>query len=244
MPDCYQPTTEHPRLASGVVHVWRDTIDPAPADLLALGATLSTDEHARSARFHFERDRQRYIAARGILRRLLAGYLGQDGRTLTFRYGLRGKPDLEQAAPALQFNVSHRGSYALYAFVLDREVGIDIEFEREVPEALAIARNHFTPAETRLLVEADNDRAARECFFRLWTRKEAVIKAVGTGLSMPLDEFDVSSQLLADNAWRKIHVPARPDTDWSVRDLPVADEYRAAICVAGEPVELRFFRPE
>ena len=165
---------------------------------------------------------------------------------LAFRYGLRGKPEIDQPAEArtIRFNVSHRGALALYAFGREGEIGVDIEYLRDVPEALDDCANHFTPDETRLLEQAAAGGSGRECFFRLWTRKEAVIKAVGTGLSMPLDEFDVSSQLLADDMWRKIHVPARPDADWSVRDLPVADEYLAALCIAGEPVELRFFRPD
>ncbi len=154
------------------------------------------------------------------MRRLLASYVGMAAADLKFNYGPRGKPELDATSqdPAIQFNVSHRGALALYAFVLDRAVGIDIEYLREVPEALAIARNHFTATETRLLERAamigefvsderPGERAAierrgRECFFRLWTRKEAVIKAVGTGLSMPLDEFDVSSEAVDEGPWR------------------------------------------
>ncbi|HVU87660.1 MAG TPA: 4'-phosphopantetheinyl transferase superfamily protein [Pirellulales bacterium] len=246
MIDPYQRPHDHPSLAVGVAHVWRAAIDPAPADFAALSATLSADERARAARFHFDRDRNKYVAARGILRRLLARYTGNDAAGLLFRYGPRGKPELDGGgvAQAVQFNVSHRGGFALYAFVMAREVGVDVEFVREVSEARAIARNHFTPAEIRLLESAADERAAQERFFRLWTRKEAVIKAVGTGLSMPLDEFDVSSEQsdsAPDNSWRSIPVPARPETAWAVCDIPVVDGYRGALCIAGESVEIRFF---
>lgn len=246
MTDLYRQPQNFPSLAPGMVHVWRAAIDPAPRDLAALSVALSADERARAARFHFDRDREKYIAARGILRRLLAQYVERDAASLLFRYGPRGKPELihDDAPQPLEFNVSHRGGFALYAFVLGREIGIDVEQLRVVSEARTIARNHFTSAEIRLLENAADERAAQECFFRLWTRKEAVIKAVGTGLSMPLDEFDVSSESpdpQRSDAWRMVHVPARPETSWAVCDVPVADGYRGAICLAGDPGEMRLF---
>jgi len=242
----YAIPTQHPSLDAGVIHVWSAPIEPAPRDLLARSVWLSDDERQRAARFYFEPDRERYIAARAMLRRLLGNYAGVQPHEVVFRYGARGKPEVEQPAVArsISFNVSHRGALALYAFARDSEIGIDVERLRDVPEALAIARNHFTPAETKLLEKAENPYAVQECFFRLWTRKEAVIKAVGTGLSMPLDEFDVSSGRDAPDAWRTVSVPARPEVGWSVRDVPTAPGYRAALCVAGAPAETRCFSAE
>ncbi len=230
-----------PALADGHIHVWTAQIDPAPADLLERTVWLSRDERERAARFYFDPDRQRYIAARATLRQLLAGYMHLLPGKISFSYGARGKPEVVPPADAqpISFNVSHRGALALYAFTINREIGIDVEQLREVPEALAIARNHFTPAETKLLEQANNPTTLQECFFRLWTRKEAVIKAVGTGLAMPLDEFDVSSGREEPDAWRTVEVPARPETSWSVRDLVIAPGYRGALCVAGSPVEIQ-----
>jgi 4'-phosphopantetheinyl transferase len=243
MSEVYARPIASPSLTAGQLHVWRARIDPAPADLALLRSTLSPDERDRAARFYFEPDRERYIAARGLLRRLLGQYLQTAPAEVTFRYGPRGKPEVEQptTAQAVQFNVSHRGSYALYAFVRAREVGVDVEQLRNVSEAMAIARNHFTPAETRLLEQATSASNGRECFFRLWTRKEAVIKAVGTGLSMPLDEFDVSSEWNVEGSWRVVRVPARPDTTWAVLDLWPDVGYRGALCLAGEPVEVSYW---
>ena len=258
MAEIYELANEPLLLAPGVVHVWRTTIEPA-RPTWRHAATLSADEHARAAQAFISSAIGKATRLRGTLHRLLASYVGMAAADLKFNYGPRGKPELDATSqdPAIQFNVSHRGALALYAFVLDRAVGIDIEYLREVPEALAIARNHFTATETRLLEHAamigefvsderPGERAAierrgRECFFRLWTRKEAVIKAVGTGLSMPLDEFDVSSEAVDEGPWRTIHVP-RADTVWAVRDLPIADNHRAAICLAGGPAEIQYWR--
>ncbi|MES1213854.1 MAG: 4'-phosphopantetheinyl transferase superfamily protein [Singulisphaera sp.] len=245
MSETYEPAQRPPPLTADIVHVWRAPIEPLSSEFERCSATLSDDERARAARFHFERDRQKYIAARGALRRLLGKYLDQEPAAIVFHYGARGKPQINQTSPpggSLEFNVSHRGAFALYAFVRQREVGIDIAQLRNVVEARTSARHHFTPAEARLLDRAKTEPAAQECFFRLWTRKEAVIKAVGTGLSMPLDEFDVSSEPQTGETWRTIHVPARPETLWTVRDLPVAEGYHAALCLAGGPAEIRYLR--
>ena len=243
MPDVYHRPTVHPPLGPVEIHVWRVRIDPVPLELTSLTATLSADEVARANRFHFERDRQRYTTGRAALRRLLGHYAGVSPGALTFRYGGREKPEIDQPSEArdIMFNVSHRGDYALYAFTRGRDVGVDIEHLRDVPEALAIARNHFTPAESALLAAAAARGEVRECFFRFWTRKEAVIKAVGTGLSMPLDEFDVSSTTPEGDAWHTVRVPSRPETTWELRDLQPGDGYRGALCVAGGAGEVSFW---
>ena len=200
---------------------------------------LATDEQARAARFHFDPDRQRYMASRVALAGCSAQYQKARTAEIAFRYGPRGKPT---AAGSIQFNVSHRRDYALLAFTRESEIGVDIEFVREVPEALIIARNHFTPAETRLLEAATAGPARQECFFRLWTRKEAVIKAVGTGLAMPLEQFDVTGMAPQRNdAWHAIHVPARPETSWAVRNLSADGHYRGALCVAGSGAPVSFW---
>ncbi|MBI2824768.1 MAG: 4'-phosphopantetheinyl transferase superfamily protein [Planctomycetia bacterium] len=208
-----------------------------------LAALLSADEQARAARFHFHRDRDRYIVARATLRRLLGEYTGVAPDQLILRYGPHGKPELDhpESGRAIQFNVSHRGEYALYALALRRRVGIDIEPLRAVSEAQRIARSHFTHLESRLICEATEEES-RERFFRIWTRKEAVIKAVGTGLSMPLNEFQVTDNPERDTSWQVVRVPSQPDAAWAVCDLTFAERYRAALCVEAGPGELFFGR--
>ena len=159
----------------------------------ALSGSLSEEEASRAARLRFERDRRRFIVARARLRQLLAARLGVSPEAVEFVYGKNGKPALGQRFmdPDWRFNVSHCDDVAVYAFSRRRDVGIDVEAVRPVREADAIAARFFSRREyAAYSALAPRDRPLG--FLQCWTRKEAVVKALGDGLSMPLDEFDVS----------------------------------------------------
>jgi len=247
--DAYQLTSKPSPLRANLAHIWRVRISPpvgASDDTLpdhTLSRSLSEDERARGARFKFNKHRYRYVAARAALRRLLAGYAGVDPAELGFDYGLQGKPRIEQpvAAQQISFNMSHSGDLALFAFTIGPRIGVDIEAVRKMPNALGIARRFFTSDEAELLAAADD---VSDMFFRFWTRKEAVIKAVGTGLATPLSDFDVSSGLRDDEPWRTVRVASLPADVWAVHDLPAAEGYRAAICVETTPLEVECYREE
>ena len=147
-------------------------LDLDPAALPPLALLLSADERARAARFRLERDRRRFVVARARLRQLLAERLAASPESIALVYGPHGKPALAQGS--LRFNVSHSGELALYAFSRDREVGIDVEAVRDVPEAERIARRWFAEADYR-----------RFGFLGCWTRREAVAKALGRGIAEP-----------------------------------------------------------
>jgi len=144
-------------------------LDVDPASLSPLAMLLYADEVARAARFRLERDRRRFVVARATLRRLLGERLSREPRGLRFVYGAHGKPALQ--AGELSFNLSHSGELALYAFSRARDVGVDLEAVREVPEAERIARDWFSDADYR-----------RFGFFGCWTRREALAKALGRDL--------------------------------------------------------------
>jgi 4'-phosphopantetheinyl transferase len=155
--------------------------------------SLSPDELDRAAKFHFLRDSQRFIAARGILRNILSRYIGQSPETIRFSYGPFGKPRLAPscAADGLRFNLSHAGNIALYAVALNREIGVDLEridpsFLEDRIEEKFFSRNEIV--ELRSLPVDARPRA----FFNCWTRKEAYVKALGGGLQTSLQSFDVS----------------------------------------------------
>lgn len=185
-----QPLPEDFALAPGEAHVWRASLDVPQPQLDELKGCLSEDELTRAARFKFDRDRNRYIAGRGILRRTLAGYLRTNPAAIRFAYNPQGKPSLP--AGGLQFNLSHSGGEALYAVSLDVELGIDIERLNPAVEVEQIAANFFSPAEVAAIL-ALPPRQRHNRFFDFWTRKEAYLKALGHGLSIPLNEFDVSA---------------------------------------------------
>jgi len=174
--------------ASGQVHVWRTDCGRSPQDLAALRALLAPDEIQRAERFRFERDRHRYIVGRGTLRQILGAYLGRSPEQLQFAYGSRGKPGLVEAS-GLQFNLSHSEDWALYA-IAHTPVGIDLEVRRPVSQMTSIVERYFSPQEQQFFSNLSPE-AQTFAFFRAWTSKEAYLKAIGQGLTVPLHEIDL-----------------------------------------------------
>lgn len=168
----------------GTIHLWRVDLAGTAEPVETLAALLSEDEQERAGRYHFERDRRRFIVARGTLRNLLGRYLQQDPRTVQFRYGSRGKPSLllRASETELCFNLSHSQELALYAFAWDRAVGIDVEYMRPLSDLEQLSQRFFCPAEHRILLSCPPHRRV-ELFFRYWTAKEACLKALGEGLN-------------------------------------------------------------
>ena len=214
------------------VHVWLAPLDLSPAALRLLEATLSRDERERADRFYFERDRRRFVCARGVLRNLLADYQDDDPAMLTFRYGSHGKPELDMGCGRpIAFNVSHSGELALLAFSRRGDVGVDVEQFRYMSDRDDIACRFFARGEVarlRALPLVEHEAA----FFRCWTRKEAYVKAVGDGLARPLDAFEVT--FASDEPGRlTIRADERESRRWALRGLEVAPRYAAALVTEG-----------
>jgi 4'-phosphopantetheinyl transferase len=222
-------------LAEDEVHLWRiDLSVVAPAEQ-RWQKILSPDERARAARFHFDRDRQHYTATRALLRTLLASYVSSDPAELVFRYSEREKPSLgvPHSQQAVEFNVSHSGTAALLAFARGRALGVDIEMIREGFDPVGLAHRFFSTHEQSQLAALDpSDKYPG--FFRCWTRKESYIKAVGTGLSLPLDQFDVSLLPGDQNALLATRPEVSDAAMWSLREVPAGAGYIAALCVRGQ----------
>jgi 4'-phosphopantetheinyl transferase len=195
---------------------------------------LSAAERSRAARFHFDRDRDRFVVGRAALRRLLGEYLGQRPARVEIESGRLGKPRL--AGPAarsgLRFNVAHSGGLALYAFTYGREVGVDVEALRPIPDARTIARNYFSPLELSVLSDLP-ETALKSAFLNAWTRKEAFLKARGDGLYFPLDRFHVS--LAPGEPARLLGVDGEPAAarQWSIQALDVGPGFVAAVAARG-----------
>ena len=169
-------------LVPGEVHLWVATLPFAAAELTECERLLAADERERAALARLEEERARFVAVRGLLRRLLARYVGEPAEALSFAYGAHGKPSLAGArASAVRFNVSHAGDVALLAFAAGREVGVDVERVRDVPRADRIASRIFEP-EAAEAWRALPDGERREAFMREWTRLEALSKLTGEGV--------------------------------------------------------------
>jgi len=223
-------------LVSGDVHVWRVPLAHPPARLATLAATLAPDERHRASRFHFDRDRTAYTAARGALRTLAGGYLGAAPEDLVFAYRAKGKPFLEAARDDLRFNVSHSGAFALLAFTLGREVGVDVEQRRPLQDLLSLAKLSFSqPEYTTLCGLPLSDQL--DAFFACWSRKEAFIKTTGEGISQ-LGDFEVS--LLPGEPARLLRVKdvSPAEHRWSMHDLPAIPGHAAALVVEGHDARI------
>jgi 4'-phosphopantetheinyl transferase len=179
------PARDRLQLAEHDVDVWRIALDNQPPEAVrSMSRLLSADETERASRFFFERDRVRYIVGRAALRMVLGRYLGRRPKDLIFRYGANGKPSLVagSGSPVIHFNVAHSEGLALFAFTRVGEVGIDLEWMRDLPDWEQVAEAAFSTHELAQLRACPPERR-RDEFFRSWTRQEAVLKALGTGLA-------------------------------------------------------------
>lgn len=228
-----------PELRKDEVHVWRVGLDPPPERLAALRGLLPSDEDDRAARFHFEIDRNRFIAAHAVLRIIVGGYLGGDSHREPFRAATDGKPEL--ASPSgVRFNLSHSRDVALIAFTEARSVGVDLEAIDRKVEVEAIAERFFSPGERDALLALPTEKW-RDGFFHLWSQKEAYLKGRGDGVLHGLDHFDVVADpdqppaLLLDRRDRE--AAAR----WRLYPCDPGPGFRAAVAVEGPPAALQFF---
>jgi len=221
-------------LLENEIHIWRANLDRDLTCLQQLVKILSSDELERANRFHFETDKNRFIIGRGILRNILSYYLGIAPDRLQFCYGSRGKPALQTGdlSNPLHFNLSHSQGLALYAFTRDRQIGIDIEYVRHLPGLDQIVAQFFSARE-RATFRALPPSQQQAAFFHGWTCKEAVLKALGEGLALPLDRFDVS--LLPDRPAELLSINGDRGAakQWFLQSFIPAPDYVAAVAVEG-----------
>jgi 4'-phosphopantetheinyl transferase len=221
------------------VHLWQASLDGRPADIFE--SFLSADELARANRFHFTEDRTHFVVARGLLRNLLAAYLGINCAELRFSYGAKGKPFLLlDGQTQINFNLSHSHGRAAFAFSRGRELGVDLEYVKEDFEAELIATRFFSRSEI-LALRAVPAELRNQAFFTCWTRKEAYIKARGEGLSMPLDQFDVSLRPGEPAALLNNYREERELERWSMKAISAPQDFVGALVVEGHDWQLKSF---
>jgi 4'-phosphopantetheinyl transferase len=219
------------------IHVWHASLDREEKVLGRLESRLSQEEKARADRFHFVNDRNRFVAARGLLRELLGKYLHQAPAGLEFSYGEHGKPSLSggNTSSGLCFNLSHSAGLVVYAIAKERNLGIDVEHVRPESAGEDVAKRYFSAREVSDLQTLPPEVRV-EGFFHCWTRKEAYLKATGMGLQIPLGSFAVSL------------VPEKPaqflggvEPRWHLAAYHPAEGYVAAVVYDGAPCSLKYF---
>jgi len=183
-----QETT--PQLLENHIHIWQVNVSDFIARVGELAPILNAKEKTKAERFYFEKDRNNYIVSQACLRLLLGAYLNLPANEVEFCEGAHGKPYLKQIN-VFQFNLSNSHERVIYAFTLNCEIGIDVEYSPKTVEFHELATRFFAKSEADQLAKLKNG-ALREAFFNVWTRKEAFIKAIGEGLSFPLKDFEVS----------------------------------------------------
>ncbi len=230
-------------LENDQIHIWSARQDKLPDQIPEPALLLSLDERERASRFVFDRDRVRFIASHGMLRNLLGRYLGIGPKDLRFSYGEFGKPSLtceDNNGSGLSFNMSHSHQVAVYAFARGPQIGIDVEFVASKPDLLQIAGQFFSKNEYAALSQLSPSEQIQG-FFNCWTRKEAFVKALGTGLMLPLDQFDVS--LRPGEPARLLSVKGDPKAagDWCLEAFTPFPGYAAAIAVNRQNVQILQF---
>lgn len=223
----------------GEVHVWSARLISTQNKFEVFYGTLSTDERKRAESFVQERDRNRYIIARGILRELLGHYLGMAPEHVCLSYGANGKPHLADslAGSGLEFNLSHAANSAVYAFANRTPVGIDIEPLNKGLAWRQLAPIVFSAREQAELAEIPEDEKA-EAFLRGWTRKEAFVKGCGAGLSLDMNAFDVPlGRLENPSPVQLANKQKQSDVWWLCPIDPIAD-FVAALSVNGAPLRV------
>ncbi|HWO89921.1 MAG TPA: 4'-phosphopantetheinyl transferase superfamily protein [Gemmatimonadales bacterium] len=231
-------------LDRGAIHVWRVALDAYAGVPPRLDRTLSDDERDRAARFRSPDDRRRFIVGRGMLRLILSRYLAVPPEDLRFRYGEHGKPELDGQGSSndIRFNLAHSNGVAVYAVTRGQEVGVDVERVRSWGDLEAVAERFFTPSEwfaLRGLPPRERDLA----FFSCWTLKEAVLKAVGNGLTQHLDSFAVTVRPDEPAAFVAVAPGGRGLQRWKLERLDLGEGYVGALCVEPPVCSIRYCMP-
>ena len=228
-----------PVLAEGSLDLWLFSQTQPPAVEQRLWPLLSAEEQARALHFATPALRARYTVRRAVLRRMLSHYSEFPATALPFEFGPRGKPALPAAL--LHFNLSHSGDLALLGIWRDGPLGVDIEALQAIPDMASVARYHFSALEQAEWFSLGPDQQVA-AFYRCWTRKEALIKADGSGLSIPLTAFDVS--LLPGEAarLRRLDVAHIAELPWLLHDAAAVPGYQTALCCASPLRRLRHWQ--
>jgi 4'-phosphopantetheinyl transferase len=233
--------SEAPPLGKFEIHVWRIGLAWPDVVVNSLKVCLSGEETNRAASFHFARDQRRFVIHRAILRRLLASYLGSRAEVVRLLPGLNGKPFVsgQDMPEGIRFNCSHSGDLGLIVIAQGCELGVDLEQHRHLNDAEDLAKAFFSDSEIKEL--NDLPRSLKTVgFFNCWTRKEAFVKAIGLGLSFPLNRFSVSLTPGQPAALLDVAEDHEAMKKWTIASLDVGVDYSVALVFEGRNVKIRY----
>jgi len=222
-----------PTLTGPTIHVWAARLDPPAWRVAELRRLLDPDEQQRADRFRFEIHRRRFIVGRGFQRIVLGAYAGIEPARIVYSHGPKGKPAFATMPEVpLYFNLSNSEELAILGLNREIEIGVDVEYLRDLDDAAALAERFFSRGESEVLLALPPEQL-REGFFNCWTRKEAYLKAVGDGLTAPLNAFDVTLRPGEEPEMLLLEGSAERAKRWSLHHLWPAEGYLGAIAIEG-----------
>ena len=229
------------KLEKGVIDIWCVSLEVDEPRITSLYQVLSVEERSKAERMRIDKPRKHYVAARGILRQIIATYMNEKPENLKFQYGPNDKPALagEFSRKGVTFNMSHSHGLALYGVTLQREIGVDIEKIRQDMSIIDLAKRFFSVKEYEELMNLPaEDRTLG--FFNCWTRKESYLKATGQGLKFPLNHFDVSLSPGKPAALLRHHIDPEQVSLWTIAELDIGPAYAAALTVEGKDFSISY----
>ena len=248
-PDQNPQLLRHPDgvLPPDEVHIWHTELTVPENGIDSLLELLEPEERDRALRFKVSHAYHQFVISRAFVRKILALYLRSGPREVRFRTTAHGKPELAGARD-VRFNLSHTAGAAVMAIVRGRQVGVDVERVREDVNTIELADRFFSAPEAEWVrSQTASDRSSS--FFACWTAKEAYVKAHGEGLSMPLSAFSVIPRRSAPGThwggthWERLQLEvfgnAEESRRWSIWQLDLASDLRAALAVEGQNCEVR-----
>ena len=223
------------------LHIWCASLNVSLQDLSHYFSLLSQDEISRAERFYFERDRNHFIAGRGLLRYFLGSYLDLEPARIEFDYGAHGKPAVKSELDKniLEFNLSHSKDLALYAFNWNRRVGIDVEYMIAMADINDFAEKFFTPRESEY-IDSLSGKQKDYAFFKTWTCKEAFFKANGSGLTVPINQVEIFLDTNGAAALTSIGNDKEQNSHWRLELLNPIPGYQAALAIEGTEGQIVF----
>jgi 4'-phosphopantetheinyl transferase len=207
-------------LKQGDVHLWKVNLNSSPDTVEYLLETLSVDEIERAKRFYQEKHSKNFIIARGLLRVILGRYIGQKPASIVFKYTDKGKPSLSQSGFfPLSFNLSHSQERVIYGLSYFERIGVDLEYQRNIADVEKLAKRFFTSKEYQY-IQSLNNLEKNQLFLKLWTAKEAYLKATGEGIAGGLEKIEVRIGERGELSY---------DPPWSLYNFLLEEGYYAAI---------------
>lgn len=241
MPQIWELPPDILQLHHGEVHTWRVWLDLSSHEIDTMQVTISEPEMDRAEKFHFLKDRNRFIAAHSYLRQILAKYLELEPEEIRYTYNEHGKPEFDSDFSQMRFNLSHSEFIGLIAVSKMSRIGIDIERIKQQVNIEEIAKRFFSSGETKKILSL-SESERNEAFFRCWTQKEAYIKALGVGMLMSLNQFEVSFEPGIPPKIKHIDGDEGEAARWNMYHINPNEGFIGALVVEGKPTDVKLFQ--